>query len=53
MDASTYDEICVYCGATDVAGGGWGRLAYPCPATEQARREERWGDKPIGKEKPK
>lgn len=32
MDASTYDEICVNCGATDeVPWGGWGRLAEPCP----------------------
>lgn len=31
LDASTYDEICVNCGATDIAGGGWGRLAEPCP----------------------
>ena len=30
-DASTFDEICVNCGATDEAPGGWGRLAYPCP----------------------
>lgn len=29
-DASTFDEICVNCGATDIAGGGWGRLRYPC-----------------------
>ena len=32
MSASTYDEICVNCGATDITGGGWGRLADPCPA---------------------
>jgi DNA-directed RNA polymerase subunit RPC12/RpoP len=30
-DASTYDEICVNCGAHDHTGGGWGRLALPCP----------------------
>lgn len=29
-DASTFDEICVNCGARDIAGGGWGELAYPC-----------------------
>lgn len=29
FDASTYDEICVNCGATDEIGG-WGQLAYPC-----------------------
>lgn len=33
MDASTYDEICVNCGAHDEVPGGWGALAYPCPAT--------------------
>lgn len=31
-DASQYDEICTKCGATDIAGGGWGKLAEPCPA---------------------
>jgi hypothetical protein len=36
FDASTYDEICVNCGATDVVPGGWGRLADPC-------------DNPVGK----
>lgn len=30
IDASSYDEICVNCGATDIAGGGWGDLAKPC-----------------------
>lgn len=30
-DASTFDEICVKCGATDQVPGGWGRLAEPCP----------------------
>lgn len=29
-DASTYDEICEICGATDEVPGGWGRLALPC-----------------------
>lgn len=29
-DASTFDEICVNCGARDVAGGGWGTLRIPC-----------------------
>ena len=29
MDASTYDEICILCGATDEIGS-WGRLAAPC-----------------------
>lgn len=34
MDASSYDEICTKCGAPDIAGGGWGRLAQPCPVGE-------------------
>ncbi len=29
-DASTYDEVCVNCGATDGLGT-WGKLKYPCP----------------------
>lgn len=32
FDASTFDEICIYCDATDQVPGGWGRLADPCPA---------------------
>lgn len=31
LDASTYDEICEVCGATDEVPGGWGKLAEPCP----------------------
>lgn len=31
FDASTWDEICIYCGATDQVPGGWGKLASPCP----------------------
>ena len=34
-DASTYDEICELCGATDQVPGGWGDLAYPCPANKE------------------
>lgn len=30
-DASSFDEICVNCGATDQVLGGWGKLAEPCP----------------------
>ncbi len=30
-DASTYDEVCVNCDATDQVPGGWGDLAKPCP----------------------
>ena len=29
--ASTFDEICELCGATDHVPGGWGKLAEPCP----------------------
>lgn len=29
-DSSLYDELCVDCGATDISGGGWGKLASPC-----------------------
>lgn len=34
FDASTWDEICVKCGSTDIAGGGWGGLAEPCPQAD-------------------
>jgi len=30
MDASTFDEICINCGCTDIVPGGWGKLADPC-----------------------
>lgn len=43
MDASSYDEICVNCGATDGIGT-MGRLAYPCP--NQPAEEE----KPVNAE---
>lgn len=33
IDASSYDEICEVCGATDIAGGGWGELRKPCPGS--------------------
>lgn len=36
-DASSYDEICVNCGATDTIGG-WGRLAEPCPSPESGQK---------------
>jgi hypothetical protein len=29
-DASTFDEICVNCGATDEVPGGWGALGRAC-----------------------
>jgi hypothetical protein len=34
-DSSHYDEVCTKCGATDIAGCGWGRLAEPCTAGEK------------------
>lgn len=30
-DASTFDEICINCGAHDIVPGGWGELVNPCP----------------------
>jgi hypothetical protein len=30
-DASSFDEICINCGAHDEVPGGWGHLAYACP----------------------
>lgn len=39
-DASTYDEVCVLCGATDQVPGGWGDLAKPCPAARDERNED-------------
>jgi len=30
-DASSFDEICKNCGATDHVPEGWGKLAKPCP----------------------
>lgn len=39
MDASTFDEICIYCGATDVVPGGWGALEYPCDVQNKDERE--------------
>lgn len=38
MDASSYDEICEKCGATDYIGG-WGDLAYPCPVVDSTIKE--------------
>lgn len=41
-DASTFDEVCVLCGATDRVPGGWGDLAFPCPKADpgaEVRRE--------------
>lgn len=40
MGASSYDEICENCGATDQVPGGWGALAYPCPNPEPDEAEQ-------------
>lgn len=34
-DSSWYDYKCTRCGATDIAGDGWGKLAEPCPFEEK------------------
>ncbi len=31
LDASSFDEICINCGATDIVPGGWGELGRVCP----------------------
>lgn len=44
-DASSFDEICVNCGATDITGSGWGKLAEPCPSPRapiERRRTMTW-----------
>lgn len=38
FDASSYDEICILCGAHDHVLGGLGDLVEPCP--EQALQKE-------------
>jgi len=38
MGASSYDEICIYCGRTDIVIGGLAKLAEPCP--NFAKRQE-------------
>lgn len=43
FDASSYDEICMDCGFTDEIGG-WGKLALPCPMSEQAAWRDYAGD---------
>lgn len=40
-DSSHYDEVCVYCGATDRVPGGWGNLKYPCTNEPDQRRVAR------------
>ena len=39
LDASSYDEICTLCGATDQVPGGWGKLADPCPEAPKTESE--------------
>lgn len=36
MDASSYDEICVLCGATDRIGS-WGNLRFPCSGRDKTK----------------
>ena len=50
FDASTYDEICVNCGATDQVPGGWGDLAKPCPKAHLKVGTRRSDNLPIGVE---
>lgn len=40
-DASTYDEICVNCGATDQVPGGYGSLAYPCSNPQPNKKDDK------------
>lgn len=37
-DSSLYDEVCTKCGAHDLAGDGWGKLADPCPGSDGVQR---------------
>lgn len=41
-DSSIYDEVCIYCGATDAIGDR--RLDQPCPANEEERIKKRWAN---------
>jgi hypothetical protein len=40
-DASSYDYVCVNCGAHDISGAGWGDLALPCPNTNTTLKPEK------------
>lgn len=53
FDASTYDNICVNCGATDEVPGGWGELAKPCPSPDQPFKteDEYWDHRKLQEEK--
>jgi len=50
-DASTFDEICVNCGATDEVPGGPGQLAFPCskPVGKGGLTYEQWLEKDRGR----
>ena len=39
IDASSYDEICINCGARDTLGG-WGKLAEECPTPKLTSTKE-------------
>lgn len=45
-DASSFDEICVNCGAHDQVPGGWGQLEFPCP-NPPAKNGEAGPEKPV------
>ena len=36
-DASTYDFVCMKCGATDQVPGGWGALSELCPVINESK----------------
>ncbi len=38
LGASSFDEVCENCGATDEVPGGWGKLAEPCPSAQPAKK---------------
>lgn len=39
-DASTYDTICINCGAHDQTPGGWGDLAKPCSKVPSVKQKD-------------
>lgn len=49
-DASSYDEVCEACGATDISGGGWGKLAEPCPAASPPPSQEGLEERDLAKQ---
>ncbi len=48
-DASTFDEVCINCGATDQVPGGWGKLAELCskPVGKGGITLEEWSKGPM------